>query len=78
MSKLLFKRVRICYWEEIPQGFSKDGAWFFRIGNYVVRHHPHDGEIDYTKVIGKIQIAVSREEVRNYIERKNTKLGSLL
>ena len=38
-----------------------------------------DGEFDYTKITGANDATtVDREEVRNYMELKNTKLGSLL
>lgn len=73
----LFKNVRVYYWGEIPQGFSKDTLLFFRIDCYAVRYC--DGEFDYKKITGADNATtVDREEVRNYMELKNTKLGSLL
>jgi len=76
VSKPLFKDVCTMYWEDVPQGFSRDLLLFFRIDNYVVRYD--DEEFDYMKITGVSASTVSREEVRIYMERKNTKLGSLL
>lgn len=73
----LFKYNRIEFWGDIPQGFSKDRLLFFRTGPYVIRSC--DGVFDYIKINGyDYAYTVSREEVRNYMELKNTKLGSLL